>query len=241
MTSYKEFVRIMGKYTAILAGILVFGSFPVFAGDNNVLKIIQTSPPGALAGNSLSSDQSLANNSLVAGPTQQMIEDALDGTLAVGDLYRMDQATAPSAVQSGQRNTATLTIEGNGGQLLLLQDNSAGGTSGNSAQLSAFGADSLGAVLQIGDGNDASLTVGAGATGLIVQNGSGNANSLTVGSGGSGEIIQNGNGNTFPTSVAANTSVTITQNGNNLSPAGVTGMQVFSTAPGTVAITQTSF
>lgn len=227
--------------TAVLAGALVFGSFPVLAGDNNVLKILQTCPPGAIEGNYLSSDQSLATGSLVAGPTQKMIEDALAGTLDVGDLYRMDQATAPSAVQTGQGNTAILTIEGDGGQLLLLQDNSAGGTLGNSAQLSAFGADSLGAVLQIGDGNDASLTVGAGASGLIVQNGSGNANSLTVGSGGSGEIIQNGNGNTFSTSVAANTSVTITQNGNNLSPAGVTGMQVFSTAPGTVAITQTSF
>ncbi|NGN44753.1 hypothetical protein G6N74_27225 [Mesorhizobium sp. CGMCC 1.15528] len=231
----------VGKSKAILTGILFFCAFPASAGDNNVLKIMQTSPLGAIEGNILSSNQSLATDSLVAGPTQQMIEDALARTLNVGDLYRMDQATAPYALQTGQGNTATLTIEGDGGQLLLLQDNSAGGTLGNSAQLSAFGADSLGAVLQIGDGNDASLTVGGGATGLIVQNGSGNANSLTVGSGGSGEIIQTGNGNTFSTSVAANTSVTITQNGNNLSPAGVTGMQVFSTAPGTVSITQTSF
>jgi hypothetical protein len=231
----------MRKYLAVLAGALVFGSFPASAGENNVLKIIQTSPPGALEGNSLSSDQSLAADSLVAGPTQQMVEDAVDGTLNVGDLYRQDQATAPSALQTGQGNTATLTIEGDGGQLLLLQDNSAGGTLGNSAQLSAFGADSLGAVLQIGDGNEASLTVDDGATGLIVQNGSGNDNSLTVGAGGSGEIIQNGNGNAFSTSVAANTSVTITQNGNNLSPVGVTGMQVFSTSPGTVSITQTGF
>ncbi|MCA0060436.1 MULTISPECIES: hypothetical protein [unclassified Mesorhizobium] len=231
----------MRKSTAVLASALVLCSSPAFAGDNNVLKIIQTSPPGALEGNVLSSDQSRATGSLVAGPTQQMIDNALGGTLSVGDLYRMEQETAPSALQTGQGNTATLTIEGDGGQLFLLQDNSAGGTLGNSAQLSAFGADSLGAVLQLGDGNDASLTVGGGATGLIVQNGSGNANSLTVGSGGSGEIVQNGNGNTFSTSVAANTAVTITQNGNNLSPVGVTGMQVFSTAPGTVSITQTGF
>ena len=231
----------MRKSWAFLVSVLAFGYSPASAGENNVLKIIQTSPPGALEGNILSSDQSLAAGSLVAGPTQQMVEDALGGKLNVGDLYRMDQATAPYALQTGQRNTATLTIEGNGGQLLLLQDNSADGTSGNSAQLSAFGADSLGAVLQIGDGNDASLSVGGRATGLIVQNGSGNDNSLAVEAGGSGEIIQNGNGNTFATSVAANTSVTITQNGNNLSPAGVTGMQVFSTAPGTVAITQTGF
>lgn len=231
----------VSKSRAILAGTLFFCAPPTFAGDNNVLKIFQTSPHGAIEGNILSSDQSLATDSLVSGPTQQMIEDALAGTLDIGDLYRMDQATAPSARQTGQGNVATLTIEGDGGQLLLLQDNSAGGTVGNSAQLSAFGADSLGAVLQIGDGNDASLTVGSGATGLIAQNGSGNSNSLTVGSGGSGEIIQNGNGNTFSTSVAANTSATITQNGNNLSPTGVTGMQVFSTAPGTVSITQTGF
>lgn len=231
----------VGKCKAFLTGIFLFGALPAFAGDNNVLKIIQTSPPGALAGNSLLSDQSRAIGSLVAGPTQQMIEEARVGTLDVGDLYRADPMTGPSALQTGQGNTATLTIDGNAGQLLLLQDNSAGGMLGNSAQLSAFGADSLGAVLQIGDGNDALLTVGDGARGLIVQNGSGNANALTVGSSGSGEIIQNGNGNTFSTTVAANTSVTITQNGNNLSPAGVTGMQVFSTAPGTVAITQTSF
>ena len=223
-----------------MTGILFFSVFPAFA-DDNVLKIIQTSPSGALEGNVLSLDQPLATGSLVAGPTQQMIEGALAGTLDVGDLYRLDRATAPSALQTGQGNTATLTMDGDGGQLLLLQDNSAGGTLGNSAQLSAFGANSLGAVLQIGDGNDASLTVGSDATGLIVQNGSRNSNSLTVGSGGSGEIIQNGNGNTFSTSVAANTFVTITQNGNNLSPAGMTGMQVFSMSPGTVAITQTSF
>lgn len=231
----------MGKYTAVIFSVLALGSFPAFAGENNVLKIIQASPHGTLEGSRLSSDQSLASDSLVAGPTQQMIEDARGGRLRVGDLGRMEQATAPSALQTGQGNTATLTIEGNGGQLLLLQDNSAGGTSGNSAQLSAFGADALGAVLQIGDANDASLTVGGGATGLIVQNGNGNANALTVGPGGSGEIIQNGNGNTFSTSVAANTSVIITQNGSNLSPVGVTGMQVFSTAPGTVSITQTGF
>lgn len=230
----------MRKSKAILTGILFFGVFPALA-DDNVLKIIQTSPSSALEGNVLSLDQSLATGSLVAGPTQQMIEGALAGALNVGDLYRLDPATAPSALQTGQGNTATLTIEGDGGQLLLLQDNSAGGTLGNSAQLSAFGADSLGAVLQIGDGNDASLTVGSAATGLIVQNGSHNANSLTVASGGSGEIIQNGNGNTFSTSVAANTTVTITQNGNNLSPAGMAGMEVFSTSPGSVAITQTSF
>lgn len=230
----------VGKSKALLAGILFLGVFPAFAGDN-VLKIIQTNSPGALEGNVLLSDQSQAVDSLVAGPTQQMVEGALAGTLEVGDLYRMNQATAPSALQTGQGNSATLTIVGNGGQLLLLQDNSAGGTVGNSAHLSAFGADALGAVLQIGDANDASLSVGSDASGLIVQNGSSNATSLTVGSGGSGEIIQNGSGNTFSTSVAPNTSVTITQNGDNLSSAGVAGMEVFSTAPGTVAITQTGF
>ena len=230
----------MRKSKAILTGILFFSVFPALA-DDNVLKIIQMSSSGALEGNVLSLDQSLASGSLVAGPTQQMITGALAGTLNVGDLSRLDRETAPSALQTGQGNIATLTMEGDGGQLLLLQDNSAGGTLGNSAQLNAFGANSLGAVLQIGDGNDASLTVGSEATGLIVQNGSGNSNALTVGSGGSGEIIQNGNGNTFSTSVAANTSVTITQNGNDLSPVGATGMEVFSMSPGTVAITQTGF
>jgi len=230
----------VGKSKALLAGILYLSVFPAFAGDN-VLKIIQTSPQGALAGNVLSSDQLQAEGSLVAGPTQLMIDNALAGALDVGDLYRMNEATAPSALQTGQGNSATLTIVGDGGQLLLLQDNSTSGMVGNSAQLSAFGADALGAVLQIGDGNEASLTVNDAAAGLIVQNGSSNAASLTVESGGNGAIIQNGNGNTFSTTVAANSSVTITQNGNNLTPAGVTGMQVFSTAPGTVAITQTGF
>jgi len=233
-------VRMDGKSRAILAGVFFITVFPAFAEDN-VLKIDQTSPLGALQGNMLSSDQSLADNSLVAGPTQQMIDNALGGTLQVDDLYRMNQATAPSALQTGQGNTAMLTIVGDGGQLMLLQDNSAGGTVGNAAQLSAFGADALGAILQIGDGNEASLMVGDAATGLIVQNGSSNTSSLTVESGGKGEIIQNGNGNSFSTTVAANSSVSIVQNGNNLTQAGVTGMQVFSTAPGTVAITQTGF
>ncbi|WP_343313479.1 hypothetical protein AAIB41_00020 [Brucella sp. BE17] len=228
------------KSKAILTGIVLFCAFPTFA-DENVLKIIQTSPSGALEGNILSLDQSLATGSLVAGPTQQMIEGALASRLNVDYLYRQDPASAPSALQTGQGNIATLIMEGEGSQFLLLQDNSAGGALGNLAQLSAFGANSLGAVLQIGDGNDASLTVGSDATGLIVQNGSHNSNSLSVGSGGSGEIIQNGNGNNFSMSVAGNTSVTITQNGNNLSPAGMAGMEVFSMSPGTVAITQTSF
>src|SRR5690606_1675972 len=119
MTFYRRRdVRMVGKSRAILAGVFFITVFPAFAEDN-VLKIDQTSPLGALQGNMLSSDQSLADNSLVAGPTQQMIDNALGGTLQVDDLYRMNQATAPSALQTGQGNTAILTIVGDGGQLML--------------------------------------------------------------------------------------------------------------------------
>ena len=230
----------IGIFCAVATSLAAVGT--ASAGDGNVLRVIQESLPGSVAGNSLLVDQSGATNSLVSGPSDAMRAKVLTQTLELGDLTSAEGDEARAALQKGERNSATITMTGEGGELQILQDNFAIPSAiGNTATVNALGNGTLGAVLQLGDGNQASLDLAESSKGLIVQNGFGNKGSLDVEANGSGELIQNGNNNLYPAAVAGGTTVTVTQNGSNLQPVGVTALQVFSTNPGTISVTQTGF
>ncbi|WP_141101989.1 hypothetical protein [Oceanicola sp. 22II-s10i] len=207
--------------TYVMSAIAVFQiAAPVHAGSDNTLVILQESTAGAF-GNTLTVDQSQAFGSTIAGN---------------------EQGTAP-AVQSGFGNNATVTLEGEGANVVLLQSNPAiDGTAAdvNSANLSGGALTSI-LVNQNGIGNFGDVDVfGVGASGTLVQNGNGNWGSVDVlGNGVSGSLNQNGNDNELGIQVSgsAGTSVTYIQNGNGLTAA--TLPQVYSNG-GTVTITQTT-
>lgn len=212
-----------------------------YAGDGNVLRLIQTSPSGAVEGNSIRVDQTDANRSLVSGPSDDMLSLGssltLDGiTSARGDSLR-------AAVQNGDGNDAKIRMTGEGGEIQILQDNSSAGAgaAGNTAIVNALGAATLGVVLQTGTENLATLNLADQGSGLIVQNGSGNVGGLTVEDGGTGRLTQEGSLNNYVATVQPGTNTDITQIGNNQSVAGTQGISVFSTNPGTISITQTGF
>ena len=98
----------------------------------------------------------------------------------------------------------------------------------------------LGGVLQNGDQNIASLTLEENSKGLISQNGLNNTADLTVQAKASGQVVQNGSDNEAAIVVQSGTNATVTQNGNGLS-VNQSALQVFSTNPGTISITQTGF
>lgn len=234
-------------------GVLAFGlmiaAAPSRAGDNNMIHIKQESL--GFGGNSLKVDQSQANDSLVIGPSLATITAVEKNSLITDQPSNLlSSSTAPlappNALQKGDGNEAELRMVGNGGVLQLQQDNSTGrpvgegGTGGNWADLSSSGNDTLGAVIQLGNLNNATLILdGNNAAGLISQYGSDLTARLTVAAGGTGQIIQNGEGSRAELDVIAGSNVTYTQNGDYLQPpAGVT---VFATNPGTISITQTGF
>lgn len=246
----------MRKYSAKLAaaGVLAFGltivGTPSYAGDNNLIHVKQESFGGG--GNSMMIDQSLANDSLVVGPSEALLEAIRSNQLQTDPNASQLRGfpageSNPAALQRGDENTATLTMTGDGGVLQLLQDNSPGqpaaaGTGGNTATITATGAGTLGAVIQLGNLNNAALNLnGDSATGLIEQTGGGLTAELTVQPGGSGQIIQNGTNSDAQLAVQSGSSATYTQNGNNLRSVGTAGATVFSTNPGTISITQTGF
>lgn len=230
----------IGIICAVAASLGAAGA--ASAGSNNVLRVIQTSPAGSVAGNNLFVDQSGAYDSLVSGPSEVMRSNALTQALEPGYLTSASEDASRAALQTGEKNTASITMTGAGGELQILQDNSAIPSAiGNTATVNALGNDTLGAVLQLGDGNQASLTLAESSAGLIVQNGLGNQGSLKVEPNGSGKLVQNGNGNYYPVTVDPSTTVTVTQNGNGLQPVGNVSLQVISTNPGTISITQTGY
>lgn len=212
-----------------------------YAGDGNVLRLIQTSPSGAVEGNSILVDQTGADRSLVSGPSNDMLSLGssltLDGiTTARGDSLR-------AAVQRGDGNDATITMTGEGGEIQILQDSSSEGAGavGNTAVVNALGAATLGVVLQTGTENLATLDLADQSRGLIVQNGNSNTGGLTVEEGGTGRLTQEGSLNNYVATVQAGTNADMTQTGNGQTTAGTQGISVFSTNPGTISITQTGF
>lgn len=210
---------------------------PATAGDNNEASFVQLSPEGTLHGNTLTLYQDEASYSKVTG-----IDASLVGQLPQFVLDGIEGADPEQASQRGEGNIARLRLEGFGGEIQLLQSSNSdggwvpGGAPGyNQATITSFGT-SLGGVIQIGQYNEAELSLDNGR-GLITQLGSELSASLDVGPGGSGAVVQIGNNSTVgKVEVAAGTTVTYTQLGDGLSPS--SAVQVYSSSPGNVSITQ---
>src|SRR5690606_39056972 len=128
----------------VLAFGLAIASAPSYAGDNNTIRVKQES--FGFGGNSLKIDQSLANDSLVIGPSLATITAVEENSLITDQPSNLlSSSTAslnpPDALQKGDGNEAELRMVGNGGVLQLQQDNSVGrpvgarGTGGNLADL----------------------------------------------------------------------------------------------------------
>ncbi|MBL4918884.1 hypothetical protein [Szabonella alba] len=212
----------MRTILAVSFAALVASAAAGLAGDGNSLNLLQISD-GA-AGNTLYIDQSDASGSVVAG----------------------DRAGDLPASQIGSANVANLTVTGNGGSVALNQNNALTGFAiGNTADGVISGLYGFGSILQLGDGNNASLEVNSPdglnpAAGRIMQTGFFNDASLVVtGAGAEGTLRQVGSGNSNALVVeGAGTTASYTQIGNNaVNPQGVT---VISNG-GSVAITQYSF
>ncbi len=201
--------------SALLIGSVSGGA--ALAGDGNFVDLLQIST--GQIGNTLSIDQSDANNATLSG----------------------DRLSLTPARQVGDANTAALTIGGNGGQIGFAQTGIA-----NDATVSILGPNALGLIAQTGTGNAANLFVtsldGASpAEGVINQLGNNNTGTLTVnGVNTSGRLVQIGSGNTNALDVSgADASVVFTQIGNGLTNPGGDGVSVFTN--GSVSITQTNF
>ena len=204
-----------GVRTIVL--VLIVAGSQAGAGENNSIYILQNSSGGI--GNSLVIDQSAAQNSLVAGNASGNVP----------------------ARQTGDGNTAEITLEGEGATVLFSQNNSLTSlVSGNSATIS--GGDLASIVLnQRGSGNVADLQVsGLNNSAGLRQFGDNNDGSVLVsGNNNSGNLFQQGDGNSYTLTVTGtDTNVTFRQIGDNLSSASGIGPSVISNG-GTVQITQT--
>tara|TARA_R110002020_G_C16317621_1_gene774439 strand:+ start:3499 stop:4407 length:909 start_codon:yes stop_codon:yes gene_type:complete len=141
------------------------------------------------------------------------------------------------ALQQGSGNSASIVIEGNGGQVGLLQSNPITGF-GHNANISVYGSGSA-LVGQLGDNNTAFLTV-VGGSGAVLQDGIGNHANLSVGGGSTGLISQIGNSNVTSLEVpSGGANVSYLVYGNGLT--GSTPAEVMSNAPGKVVIRQYQF
>ena len=235
-------------------GVAVAGT-PSHAGNGNMIYIKQESPAGSTAGNSLTINQSEANNSLVHGPNAELLNvlETFSANDPQADMLVPGSGSVAGSTPSTQRgegNQATLTLIGDGGELQLLQDTSTGQvflpSAGNHAVITARGA-VLGGVIQLGENNTANLDLTGDSlpntTGLISQRGTNLTADLKVERGGSGQIIQIGNhNNSGQVSVSPDTTLTYTQIGDNLVPVSQTSVQIISsTNSGNISITQTGF
>ena len=222
----------MTRNITMSAILLVALCGTAYAGDNNQITIKQDG-----FDNSLTVDQSQANNSIVGGT-----ELNGDNRLSLGS----------SAKQLGNGNTADLTITKDGsldgGQIGLFQSNSSQSGLPNDAIVSVLG-NGLGLVSQDGEGNIANIHVeGENTTGNVSQTGNFNkvgtlsTPGLSVtGKNASGSITQNGDGNDIGLAVIGNgTTASYTINGNGMTTPAPGGVQVISNGA-TVTITQTRF
>lgn len=237
------------RHTALCALLLACTTGFAHAGDRNTVVIIQENTAPGLPGNTLQIDQTEANDSSVRGPNETLLNRLSNLVLEQGPApLRFDELTDSSlftpaaspndaARQSGSNNRASITIEGDGGVVLLTQSNSdANSPQGNVATISALSG--TGIVVQLGDGNNATLDVGAGR-GLISQSGDGLTANLTVEGSGNGAITQRGSDNSAAFQVLTGTSATLNQSGTGLNFPETSPVQVFSTNPGNITITQT--
>ena len=251
---------------AAAAGMLILALSPAEAGDGNEIRIIQESGASG-PGNTLTVDQSGANNSLVTGLAlrQDDLADILN-QLDPSQPFNLDSLVTLEgpAIQTGGNNTAILTIS---------EDSGAAGTSGVRSSLDRRGViglyqendgsganvatvdvtnNALGSVFQSGGMNTATLSVTGGpfneaqAQGAITQNGINNTANLSVtGVGARSALTLNGNDNDVSLNATGSTNINYTLNGNGVSnmdlgqfETAVPGISVFSNAT-TVTITQT--
>lgn len=241
---------ILSGSAAALALGAVLAVAPSHAGDGNTIYIIQENPAGSASGNTLSVNQSQANDSFVLGPSDGLLQHlrTLDrnGIVdeSVPDALVSTQISLTPALQRGSGNTATLTIDGNNAEIQLLQDNQNYlylADPGNAATVVTAGTNALGAIVQEGGSNNAILSLGNNAQGLIGQFGTNLTANLTVPDSSSGQIVQVGNNSQAMLSVNSGASVTYTQVGDNLGSVNPATVQVFTTNPGNITITQTGF
>ncbi|RYE08221.1 MAG: hypothetical protein EOP22_14235 [Hyphomicrobiales bacterium] len=227
---------------ALFALALIAVAMPgsALGGDGNEAYFIQASPDGSTFGNTLTIKQDEANYSLVTGINRNLV-----GALPAWVVRSVGGVNPLNASQRGEGNSATLTFEGDGGELQLLQASArnaawvpgfAGGN--NSAIVTSLG-DSLGGVIQVGADNEAIMRLDNGR-GLITQLGNNLFAQLTVAPSGSGTIVQIGNNSSAgAVTVLGGTTLLYTQIGNNLTQSAA--VEAFSTAPGTIVITQTAW
>lgn len=227
----------------VLVAAMSFVATTAHAGDGNQAYLLQKSPEGTLNGNTLTILQDEADDSLVRG-----IGPSLIGHLPSYILMQISGSDPLAAKQQGEGNSARLELRGSGGELQLLQSAApwtpwvpGGAAGGNVAEIVASG-NALGGIIQIGELNQAGMLLeGDDARGLITQLGSSLTAELEVGPGASGTVIQLGrNSDAGTVQVETGTTLTYTQIGSNLRPNQAL-VQVFSTAPGNITITQTAF
>lgn len=241
--------NILSGSAAALAFGAVLAATPSHAGSDNTIHIIQESPVGSMSGNTLSVDQSNADRSQIAGPSLRAVLPHLGL-----DLNAAQQGGLRPALQIGEKNSADVTMENNGGLLMLHQDSSPGAgvqslpvaaQTGNTATVSMMGNDAIGAVIQIGTDNSAALSLNSNnARGLIGQFGTNLDATLVVsGAGRSGQIVQVGANHDANLEVTGG-SATLTQLGSGATYNNGTGsaaVQVNTTNSGNVTITQIGF
>lgn len=224
----------------IMGGTLLVGSVVSgLAGDSNVIILGQTGQ-----GNTLLTNQSFATGSNIGGIE---ISGGLQQDKPLENLIKLsplDAITKP-ALQNGSDNSATVKVTGNGGGVILLQNNSATtaiNRVGNKAEISLSGNDALAIVSQTGNSNLATVNVnGALSSGTVLQNGDGNVGDVAVPiNNTSATLVQNGNNNDTKLQVTgvSGGSVSYTVNANNTSAAGPV---VVITNGTSVTITQNRF
>lgn len=230
----------MACVAGVLTSAMTCGA--ALAGDGNQLNLLQSSPSGSLNGNTLKVDQSGADYSVVGGLTSDSI-----GGLAAGTLSRLNYDST-LATQLGEGNSATLNVEGYGARVQLLQASNPfaswapGSAVGNNSAVINAGANTLGAVAQVGLSNTATLSLDDGADGIITQLGSDLYSDLNVEAGASGTVLQIGdNSSTGTVTVAPGTQLTYTQIGSNIAPVDATGLSIIASYSfGPITVTQTS-
>lgn len=237
-------------FLAATAAAIVAIATPSLAGSNNIVNIRQENISGQ-PGNTLSIDQSQADNSAVIGLTESQIgftstlsrETVLENEQLLSIFPAMPAPADPAALQLGANNSATVVITGDGSVARLQQGADGAPSSNNTAEIEIVGIGSSGTVVQGGlGGNEATLEISAdSAAGLIGQFGANLTATLNVAPNATGRILQKGTGSEAALDVQSNSTVTYTQIGDNLQPIGQGSVQFFSTNPGNITITQTGF
>ena len=189
-------LKFIGISAAALCALSASGAD---AGDRNVLILLQEGST-----NSISVDQQGANDSQVGGVAYDSANNAFNRI----DLSTNEaDALANPVLQLGERNSADVTLTGEGGTVFLQQQGQTPNTDGfdNTANItvnSTAGGGNLAAVLQAGNNNAATIAInGSLSEANVLQDGNGNLGTVQVGdsnlplSNVRATLTQDGNGN----------------------------------------------